>query len=199
MAQVHGPLSGSAQPSAAHNILPPLALALPSRSKDYWPKSTVDLVSFCTGFLGDACIAENFVDAIQDLADQVKREPSISAKLAVDSHWLCIALADLADALDPALALDTLLTATFDEIGRALASKVGPFAAAIITQGLKRTVIDLLAPLTTNILPGGQLVLSLRVLAILVCPDPDSCPAGERLSKPVIGVVATTEGSPVDL
>lgn len=124
----------------------------------------------------DAATSGELVSALIDVAATLDEEASKRSK---PDHWLCTLLADAADALDPGV----IAAATGDVFADALVVSGAPeWVASIAGWGVAKAAEGALSTL----LPGGQLVLGLRVLGLLVCPRPNSCPAQSRLSVPVL-------------
>ena len=102
-----------------------------------------------------------------------------AARRSKPSHWLCELLADAADAVDPT----AVAAAAADAFSEALVRIGVPgWIAAVAGRGVAKAAENALA----SALPGAQLCLGLRVLGIMACPAPEACPAGTRLSGPLL-------------
>lgn len=133
----------------------------------------------------DATTSGHLVSALIDVAASLDEEASKHSK---PDHCLCTLLADVADALDPGV----ITAVAGDVFADALVESGMPrWAATVAGWGVAKSAEGALS----SMLPGGQLVLGLRVLGMLVCPRPSSCPAQSRLSVPVLKAIIG--GSPV--
>ena len=120
--------------------------------------------------------SRNFTAALIDVSVALEAEAS---KRATPSHWLCQLLADSADAVDPA----TIASIAGDVFADALVANGAPeWAASIAGWGVAKAAEGALS----SMMPGVALSLGLRVLGMLVCPSPSSCPAATQLSAPVL-------------
>lgn len=124
----------------------------------------------------DAVASRNFTAALVDVAVALQSEASRRGKT---SHWLCELLADAADAIDPG----SVASAVGDVFADALVAYGVPnWAASIAGWGVAKASEAAIG----SLMPSTQLCLGLRVLALLVCPSPETCPAGSRLSVPIL-------------
>jgi len=136
----------------------------------------------------DVATSGNFVVALIDVAASLDEG---ATKRGKPDHWLCTLLADVADALDPS----AIAAATGDVFSDALVRAGAPqWVASIAGWGVAKASEEALS----SMLPGGQLVLGLRVLGMAVCPQPSSCPAQSRLSVPLLKVVIADSTSPIE-
>ena len=124
----------------------------------------------------DAATSEAFTGVLVDVAVTLSEEASARGK---PGHWLCVMLADAADGLDPASVAGVIGNVFADAL---VDVGVPERAASIAGWGIANGARQML----THILPGAQLCLGLRVLGMLVCPAPEPCPAGDRLSAPLL-------------
>lgn len=124
----------------------------------------------------DAATSEAFTGVLVDVAVTLSEEASAREK---PGHWLCVMLADAADGLDPASVAGVIGNVFADAL---VDVGVPEWAASIAGWGIANGARQML----THILPGAQLCLGLRVLGMLVCPAPEPCPAGDRLSAPLL-------------
>lgn len=122
----------------------------------------------------DALSSEYFVDALSAVALELyEQEPQSPGRRR--AHWLCMVLAEIADAIDPS----QVAAAVGNAFEQVLIDKGMPDWAAIIAgKGIAKASVNVLSALT----PEAQLCLGLRVLAALQCPQPDTCPEIEKVS-----------------
>lgn len=107
---------------------------------------------------------------------EVKRSPNWQGN---SDHWLCTMLADAVEAMDPG----TVAEAVGDLFQAALTDRgVKPWVAGILGRGIAKATGQLLA--TAD--PTEQLRLGLLVVAMSLCPRPESCPETDRLALPVV-------------
>lgn len=119
---------------------------------------------------------ENFTRVLVGTAIELQAE---TAAQGMPDHQLCEILADMADSIDPAS-----ISGAFGEV----------FEGAIVEAGAPRWVAQIAGwgiakaaqQVAIQMLPGPQLCLGLRVLGILVCPDPSICPVANRLSASLV-------------
>jgi hypothetical protein len=133
-----------------------------------------------------ASTADSLTVSLLDTAESLQRRARWRLK---PRHWLCQLLADTADAVDPAV-LGSLVGANFKEA--LVARGMPPWAAAVAGKGISEAASAVLA----SLMPHQQLILGLRVLALLCCPDADRCPASERLVPPVLRAAASPAPPP---
>ncbi len=127
----------------------------------------------------DAAVSRDFTGALADVAVALAEEASRRSK---PSHWLCNLLADTAEAIDPS----AIAAAMGDVFADALVKAGTPeWVASIAGWGIAKAAESSI----TALLPGAQLSLGLRVLALMSCPSPSGCPAGLRLSTPVLKAI----------
>lgn len=108
----------------------------------------------------DALVAE-LIGAATQLEDA-------RAKRGWGDHRLCQLLADTADALDP----QVLAAATASAFEGALVAEGVPlWVASLAGAGIAQAAATTL----TSAMPTAQLCVGLRVLGVLVCPNPNTC------------------------
>lgn len=124
----------------------------------------------------DATAAGDFTGALIGLASALE---DAATKRSKAGHWLCELLADAADALDSGV----LAEATGEAFERALIEAGVPrWTATLAGWGIAKAAEASL----DAFLPTAQLCLGLRVLGLLVCPEPESCPVEPRLSSALL-------------
>lgn len=120
--------------------------------------------------------AGDVVEALSGVAGRLIEDPA--TRVGSGSHWLCELVADVADGVDPGTVADEV----GDAIADALVAGGLPWVAAhMVGNGIAEATEQVLTPL----LPQEPLVLALRTLGLMICPDPDRCPASERLALPI--------------
>lgn len=130
---------------------------------------------------GKPATAVKAYQGLVELADQVG--PKVAEKHSdKPAHWLCELLADVADAIDPSVATAQMQRALEQLL---ISDGLHRVIAALISKALEKT----LKAAATQLMPH-QYALALRVLGILLCPDVDNCPAGDRLANPVLEAIA---------
>lgn len=104
------------------------------------------------------------------------------------SHCLCKVFADAAEAIDPgevASAVGDFFEATLIKHG------VPGWAAIIAGRGIAEATKRTLSTLE----PAAQLSLGVRIVAIWLCPQPERCPEGTRLSAPLFEAALDSQSS----
>jgi hypothetical protein len=120
--------------------------------------------------------SHDFTGALLDLSVELAGE---AAKRGKTKHWLCVTLADLADAIDPAV-IASAVSSAFED---ALVDAGAPlWVVQIVGRGISKAAEAALGP----ILPGSQLCLGLRALSLMVCPEPETCPTQPELAITIL-------------
>lgn len=124
----------------------------------------------------DPATSEKFTVALMEVASSLQAGASSRGKA---SHWLCELLAEAADFIDPGLVANAV-GAVFSDL--LVANGMPQWAAGIAGKGVAKASEATIS----SFMPSTQLSLGLRVLAVLVCPLPRSCPVEERVSVPIL-------------
>jgi hypothetical protein len=126
----------------------------------------------------DRPTAIEIIDGLEELSRTVLKGTRGQGPGTRGKHWLCVALADVADALDPGVQAGEVV----DVVVRLLHDEGVPLWVAAL---IGRALTDTFQRAAVHAAPTAQFAIGLRLLRILLCPAPDACPAGDRLVDPV--------------
>lgn len=124
----------------------------------------------------DFATSEKFATALTEVASSLQEGTPSRGKA---SHWLCTLLAEAADSIDPG-SVASAVGAVFSDV--LVVNGMPQWAADIAGRGVAKASEATIS----SFMPSTQLSLGLRVLALLVCPSPRSCPVEGRVSVPIL-------------
>jgi hypothetical protein len=139
--------------------------------------------------LFDQILDSSSIDELEDIVTEVERRLPPQKRIAASGHWLCVVLAEVAEMLDLGRLISESMDALMPHLRSRLEDEVGKALAVFITRAVQTVVSKQLSMAATQLSPFGHLQLCLCILAILFCPDPDHCPAADKLETPIVNAL----------